>query len=340
MDLMARPSFSNLRISRVLRGLCLAVLVVLANACSPEKTEGLILRIAHPLESTHPNHRTLEFFAQEIQQRSSGTMSVKIYPGGQLGNSREVLELLQVGSLDMTVASAASVESFVSTFRLFGLPYLFRDRTHRLEVFRGPIGQELLEAGTPYRLRGLAYLDAGSRSFYTKDAVVKSPDDLKGKKIRVMDSPMAIATIRALGASPTPIAWGELYTALQQGVVDAAENNPPSFLTSRHYEITPYFSLDEHTSIPDLIVIGEASWQRLSKQQQQWIQASAEAAAEFQYDLWAEAVEEALAQLEAAGITIHRPDKAPFIEAVQPLYEDFRKSAPELDELVRAIRQK
>jgi len=339
MDLMLRPDFQNLRIPRFLPGLCLAMLVVLATACRPEITEGHILRVAHPLDSTHPNHQTLEFFAQEIQQRSSGTMSVEIYPGGQLGNSREVLELLQVGSLDMTVASAASVESFVSTFRVFGLPYLFRDRAHRLEIFRGPVGQELLEAGIPSRLRGLAYLDAGSRSFYTKDAVVKSPDDLKGKKIRVMNSPMAIATIRALGASPTPIAWGELYTALQQGVVDAAENNPPSFLTSRHYEITPFFSLDETTSIPDLIVIGEASWQRLSEQQQEWVQASAQAAAEFQYELWAESVEEALTQLEAAGITIHRPDKTPFIEAVQPLYEEFRKNAPELDALIQAIRQ-
>ncbi len=336
---MTQTNLTNLRIPPFLPGLCLAMLVVLTSACRPEKTEGHVLRVAHPLDSTHPNHQTLEFFAQEIQQRSSGAMSVEIYPGGQLGNSREVLELLQVGSLDMTVASAASVESFVSTFRVFGLPYLFRDRAHRLEIFRSPVGQELLEAGIPSRLRGLAYLDAGSRSFYTKDAVVKSPDDLKGKKIRVMNSPMAIATIRALGASPTPIAWGELYTALQQGVVDAAENNPPSFLTSRHYEITPFFSLDETTSIPDLIVIGEASWQRLSEQQQEWVQASAQAAAEFQYELWAESVEEALTQLEAANITIHRPDKTPFIEAVQPLYEEFRKNAPELDELIQAIRQ-
>ncbi|MFU8847703.1 MAG: TRAP transporter substrate-binding protein [Opitutales bacterium] len=326
--------------ARLLPGLCLTMVLVLATACGPDKTEGIILRIAHPLDSSHPNHQTLEFFAQDLAQRSSGAMAVELYPGGQLGNSREVLELLQVGSLDITVASAASVESFVPAFRLFGLPYLFRDRMHRLEVFRSPIGQELLESGIPARLRGLAYLDAGSRSFYTKDAVVRSPDDLKGKKIRVMNSPMAIAGIRALGASPTPIAWGELYTALQQGVVDAAENNPPSFLTSRHYEITPYFSLDEHTSIPDLIVIGEASWQRLSPQQQEWVQAAAQAAAEFQYELWAEAVEEALTQLEAANITIHRPDKAPFIEAVQPLYEALRASAPELFKLVEAIRHK
>jgi TRAP-type C4-dicarboxylate transport system substrate-binding protein len=149
---------------------------------------------------------------------------------------------------------------------------------------------------------------------------------------------MAIRTVRALGASPTPISWGELYTALQQGVVDAAENNPPSLLTSRHYEITPYFSLDEHSAIPDMLSIGEASWQRLSEQEQAWVLESVQATAEFQYALWAKAENSALEQLAAAGVTIYRPEKAPFISAVAPLYESFKQEEPRLYKLIEQVR--
>ncbi len=319
--------------------LLLGAAILLGFGCRPDSETGRVLRIAHPLDTAHPNHKALSFFAKDLAQRSDGELDAVIYPSSQLGNAREALELLQVGSLDMTIASTASIEGFAPTFRVFGLPYLFRDRAHRLGLFRSETGRGLLESAVEKRLRGLAYLDAGSRSFYTKDAVVRSPADLKGKKIRVMNSPMAIAAMRALGASPTPIAWGELYTALQQGVVDAAENNPPSLLTSRHYEITPFFSLDEHTSIPDLLLIGEPTWQRLSAQEREWIEASARAAAEYQYDLWARAVAESLAELQDAGITVHRPDKAPFSDAVQPLYTSFREASPKLFEIVESIRQ-
>jgi tripartite ATP-independent transporter DctP family solute receptor len=298
-----------------------------------------VLRASHPLDPTHPNHRALVFMADDLARRSDGRMRLEVHASGQLGNSREALELLQVGSVDLTVASAASVESFVPTYRVFGLPYLFRDRPHRMAFFASRTGRELLRAGTAQRLRGLAYFDSGSRSFYTKDAVVDAPDDLRGRKVRVMNSPMAIATVRALGGSPTPIAWGELYTALQQGVVDAAENNPPSLVTSRHYEIARYYSLDEHTSIPDLLLVGEASWRRLGPRERQWLEASAAAAAGHQHRLWREAVAEAMRTLEDEGVTVHRPDKTPFVEAVGGLYESFAADNPALMPTVEAIRE-
>jgi tripartite ATP-independent transporter DctP family solute receptor len=308
------------------------------SACHKESNEVTTLRIAHPLETTHPNNLALEYFAKDLFKRSGGTIAVELYPGGQLGNDRECLELLQVGSLDMTVTSAGILEGFAPPFKIFGLPYLFENRQQRFDALNGKFGHELLESGIPYRLRGLAYFDAGSRSFYTKNSAVKKPDDLVGKKIRVMGSPMAILTVRALGASPTPISWGELYTALQQGVVDAAENNPPSLVSSRHYEITPYFSLDEHSAIPDILTIGEASWTRLSPTQKSWVKASAQAAAKYQYQLWSQAEIEALETLKAAGVTIYRPDKTPFMQAVLPLYEAFKEDEKELYKLVKQIR--
>ncbi|MCB0437094.1 MAG: DctP family TRAP transporter solute-binding subunit, partial [Mangrovimonas sp.] len=166
----------------------------------------------------------------------------KIYPNQQLGSERENLELLQIGSLDMTKVSVGVMENFAPKMKVFGLPFLFRDKQHAFNVLDGPIGKELLDEGEKYWLKGLCYYDAGSRSFYTKDKPVMTPEDLKGSKIRVMESVTAMDMVRSLGGAPTPISWGELYTSLQQGVVDGAENNPPSFYLSRHYEVCKFYS--------------------------------------------------------------------------------------------------
>ena len=149
-----------------------------------------------------------------------------------------------------------------------GLPFLFRDKQHAFDVLDGPIGDELLNDAEQFWLKGLCYYDAGSRSFYTKDRPVKTPEDLEGLKVRVMESATAMEMVRDLGGSPTPISWGELYTSLQQGVVDGAENNPPSFYLSRHYEVCKFYSLDEHTILPDVLLMGTYFWQRLTTQEQ------------------------------------------------------------------------
>jgi TRAP-type C4-dicarboxylate transport system substrate-binding protein len=186
-------------------------------------------------------------------------------------------------------------------------------------------------------LRGLTYYDAGSRSFYTKEHPIEHPADLEGMKIRTQESNLAMRTIQALGGSATPIAWGELYTALQQGVVDGAENNPPSFYLSRHYEVCPYYSLDEHTSTPDVLLIGTPLWDSLSTEEQRIIDEAAAESALLQRKLWMEATEEALQAVLEAGVTILRPDKRPFAEAVEPVYQDYR-SDRELYSLAVQIR--
>ena len=156
--------------------------------------------------------------------------------------------------------------------KIFGIPYVFRDDEHRWKVLNGEIGKKLLLAGEPYFLRGMCYYDAGSRSFYTKDRPILSPGDLSGMKIRVMKGITAVNMIQALGGSATPIPWGELYTALQQGVVDGAENNPPSFYFSRHYEVCKFYSIDEHTAVPDILLMSTVVWNSLDAQQQDWLQ--------------------------------------------------------------------
>ncbi len=296
-----------------------------------------VLKLAHGLDVTHPVHRAMMRMAEIVAEDSGGAVRIDIYPSEQLGSERECVELLQIGSIGMTKVSASVAEAFIPSFKVFSLPYLFRDRAHLFAVLEGEVGTELLLDGVDSRLRGLCYFDAGSRSFYTRDRRVDSPADLAGLKIRTQESATAMLMVRALGGSATPISWGELYTALQQGVVDGAENNPPSFHLSRHYEVCRYYSLDEHTSVPDVLLVSTRVWGSLDRQVQELIQNAALEAAEYQKVIWAEASDEALAAVEQAGVEIIRPDKAPFLEAVQPLVEGYRDQ-PELWRWIERIR--
>jgi len=225
----------------------------------------------------------------------------------------------------MTKVSASVLEGFAPEFKVFGLPYLFRDDKHKEAVLAGPIGREILAAPESKFMRGLCYYDSGSRSFYTKSRAVRTPDDLKGLKIRVQESPMAFALIRAFGASATPISFGELYTSLQQGVVDGAENNPPSFHLARHYEVCKYYSLDEHTSVPDVVVVSTHFWKSLTPEQQKWLLEHAAESAVYQHTLWDASTVASLAAVEKAGVEIIRPDTAAFAARVADLHEQARQ---------------
>lgn len=302
-----------------------------------EATSVKSLKLAHGLNVDHPVHLGMVFMADRVAEKSDGKLKVEIYPSQQLGTERQCLELLQIGSLAMTKVSAAVLENFAPDMQVFSLPYIFRDREHMYRVQDGVVGREMLEQGEEYWLRGLTYFDAGSRSFYTKDRPVYTPEDLEGLKIRVQESVTAMALVRSLGGSPTPISWGELYTALQQGVVDGAENNPPSFYTSRHYEVCKYYSLNEHTAVPDILVIGTVAWNKLTDQEKDWLQEAADKATVHQRQLWAEAEAEALAYVESEGVEIIRPDKSAFMEATKEIYDNYKDNA-KLHDLITRIQ--
>jgi len=236
------------------------VLVAGCGGVSDTKT----LKLAHGLDPTHPVSQAMEYMADRCEEISGGKLLIETYPSGQLGSEQQCVELLQIGSLAITKVSAAVMESFTEEYKVLGIPYLFRSKQHSFDVLDGPIGKELLKSTEPYWIRGLCFYDAGARSFYTINTPIYHPDDLKGLKIRVMKSITAMENVKALGGSPTPISWGELYTALQSGVVDGAENNPPSFYTSHHYEVCKYYSLNEHTMVPDVLIIGKKIWDDLT----------------------------------------------------------------------------
>lgn len=296
-----------------------------------------ILTLAHALEPTHPVHLAMVEMAERIEELSGGGMQLTIYHSGQLGSETDCLEQIQNGSLDITKVSTSPLESFVPEMAIFGVPYVFRDHEHYWRVLESPIGHKLLQAGESAQVHGLCYYDAGARSFYSVAKPILTPADLRGMKIRVQKSKTAMDMIEVMGGLPTPIAWGELYSALQQRMVDGAENNPPSLLSSRHYEVARHYTINEHTHTPDMVLIAMNTWESLSQDQKRIIEQAARESVEFQRKLWEEKSAEAMTIMEKAGLKIHKVDTAPFIKAVEPMIRSYDGTA--VGKLIEDIRK-
>ena len=312
------------------------VLFSVVSSCS-ESSNAKVVYLGHTLPQAHPVHKGIVAFKKALEKKSNKTLIVKIFPDGQLGSEREVLELLQIGSLAATKVSAATLSNFVPEYHLLGIPYLFRNKEHQFDVLEGEIGKSILQKGSKFWLRGLCYYDAGSRSFYTSKKAIRTPEDLEGLKIRVMNNQMAINMVNSMGGSATPMSYSELYTAIQQGVVDGAENNPPSFVSSNHYEISKYYTLDEHSSVPDVLLMGTKFWDKLSEQEKIWVQEAADESAQSQKMFWNESVEESMAVAKKAGVEIIIPDKSLFAKKSKSVVEDFIKEFPEMESIINQI---
>lgn len=288
------------------------------------------LRIAHGLPTIHPVHEGIVRFSERLHALSGGAITSEVFPAEQLGNETECLEKVSNGTLDLTKVSTAPIANFVPVMKVFSLPYLFDDSDHYWRVLDSPIGKELLdevektESGTPSGFVGLCYFDSGSRNFYAKTPIL-SPADIRDKTVRVMQDPVAIEMIKVMGGNPFPMGFGELYSALQTGNVDAAENNPPSFVSSRHLEVCKEFSFDHHSRIPDLFLVSQSLWNTLSDQEKEWFHAAADDASRHQRELWKIGTEESIATMRENGVTIHEPDLEPFRDATAEVTRMFAK---------------
>lgn len=309
----------------LIKKLLILHLLIGMSACRQE-SDVKILTFAHNLPTIHPVHKGVEAFQSHLERISDGKLSIKIYANGQLGSEREVLELLQIGSVSMTKVSSSAMSNFVPEYLVFGIPYLFKDKEHFFRVLDGNVGKELLEKGATAWLRGLCFYDTGSRSFYTKTKFIKEPSDLKNMKIRVMGDKISVATVEALGGAPTPMAFGELYTALQQGVVDGAENNAPSFVTSMHYEICKYYTLDNHSYMPDVVIISTKFFNTLTPQEQKWVFEAAKLSAQNQKEFWQKSEEESMEFLKQSGVEFFVPDEALFEAKTKYIRHHFFKN--------------
>lgn len=315
--------------------LLLAGLILGARKRTSDK---IVLKLAHGLDVEHPVHLGMAYMAERFAEKTDGKASIEIFPSEQLGSEREYLEQVQLGCIDMAKSSAAALEQFVPEMAVFGVPYVFRDSGHYTKTIKGPIGEEILAAGEGVGFRGLCYYDAGARSFYVKDRPINTPDDLLDLKIRVQQSKTAMEMVEALGGAPTPIPWGELYTALQQGVVDGAENNPPSFYASRHWEVSKFYTLDEHALVPDVLLLSRTVWERLPNFARQALTEAVEESVEYQEGLWAKMTADALERLQAEGVEVIRPEKSAFVVKVAELHRSYYGTLTgDLIERIRAV---
>ena len=326
---------------RVALGALVVVLAFVAGQLLLKKTAVLAqkhLLLAHNLAPEHPVHLGMELFAKRLHELSQGRIGVTIYPNGQIGSEKQVLELVQLGAISMTKVSSLSLESFSPIMGVLNLPFLFRDREHDFRVLDSAVGEELLAAPVPQKLRGLTYYDAGDRSFYA-NRPIHTPADVAGLKIRVMENATAIRMLQLLGGSPTPMPYGEVYTALQQGVIDGAENNITALTVNRHGEVCKHYSLVQHIFAPDVLIMSEGVWAALGAADQALVRQAAQESKQFQRRLWSERlVDYQREAVEKLGVQITTPDKTPFIERVTPLHQEFEARGEDYRRLIGAIR--
>ncbi|MDD1780984.1 TRAP transporter substrate-binding protein [Enterovibrio sp. ZSDZ35] len=299
----------------------------------------LTLRLADTMPEGVPNAQGVAYFAEKVEEYSDGDIKVKVFSNGMLGSERENVEQLKQGVVDMARIGAATLDSFTGAVKPVTLPYVFSDTDHLIRAMDGDAGQTLYANMAKEGIHAINYFVIGARSFYTKEKPINTPDDLKGMKIRVMPSQMAIKTMELLGASPTPLPMGDVYAALQQGVIDGAENAPQALIEHGHGDVSDYFSFDEHFNYPEFILISEKAMKRLSPEEMDIIKRAAKEATTYEIKLAKDAVQHAIDN--AKNVTFNQVDKSLFQAKVQPLYDELiaeDASAKVIIDQINAVR--
>lgn len=299
----------------------------------------ITLRSSDTHPDGYPTVEGVKAMAAEVKEKTDGRVCIEVFPSAQLGEEKDTIEQTQFGVIDMVRASFGTFNDMVPETQLFSLPYLFRSTEHMHKVMDGPIGEELAAAFEPHDLVALAYYDGGARSFYNSEKPIKSIEDLKGMKFRVMQNDVFVDMMAAMGANATPMPYGEVYSAIQTGVIDGAENNYPSYDSSGHAEVAKYFTLDQHLMVPEVVTMSKTSWEKLTPEDQDIIRTAAKNSAEIERKLWAEQEAKSEEKVVAAGSEIIKDiDKTPFIEAMAPVYEKY-VTTPESQDLVKRIQE-
>ncbi len=282
----------------------------------------VILKCGTSTQPSHIYNKGVEHFEKIVEEKTDGEIDVQLFPAAQLGSERDMVEGLQLGSLEMTLTSTGPLGNFVPQVKLFNLPFLFKDRESCYKVLDGEIGEDIAKLFLNVGIRSLGWYENGFRNITNSKRAIEKPADMEGLKIRVMEDDVFILTMKALGASPLPMAFGELYTALEQKTVDAQENPLAVIHSSRFFEVQKYLAMTGHFYSPAMLLIGEQTWRRLTPEQQKILQeASAEAKA-YERKLSMEADQNLEAELKKEGMIVTHPDKEPFKKAVQSVYEN------------------
>ncbi len=322
---------------KALTGTCLALLASTALAL-PALAQEIVLRSSDTHPDGYPTVAAVEYMGELVSERTDGRISIDVFHSAQLGEERDTIEQTRFGVIDMNRISMGPFNNLIPETAIVSLPYIFRDVDHMHKVMDGEIGDEILAAFEAHDLVGLAYYDGGARSFYNRTKPITSIADLEGMKFRVMQSDVFVDMVGALGANATPMPYGEVYSAIQTGVIDGAENNFPSFESSGHFEVAGYITLDQHLIVPEVLVMSKTAWDRLTPEDQEIIRQAAKDSVPFMRERWAEREAESEAIVREHGVEVITDiDKAPFIEAMVPVYERH-VTTPELRSLVERIQ--
>jgi tripartite ATP-independent transporter DctP family solute receptor len=315
------------------------IVVLIALLLGSSFAQEVVLRAADNQPEDYPTTQGLFFMANYLAERSDGRIQMEVFPGGQLGDERSVIEQVQLGVIDITRTSTSPVGEFYAPIGVFSLPYIFRDEAHFWKVLQGSIGRGLLDNLAEVDLLGLAYYDSGSRNFYTTETPIRSVADLAGLRMRTQQSQVVLDMMEALGAEPVPMAFAEVYSSLQTGVIDGAENNFPSYGPSgvRHYEVAPYFTLDGHARVPEVVLISSIVWDGLAAEDQALIREAAQASVVVQAALWDQLSNESRDAVIEAGSEIISVDTQEFQDAMTPLYEQYGEQYGDLLERILAV---
>jgi tripartite ATP-independent transporter DctP family solute receptor len=296
---------------------------LLLPACSrQDKTRPLFAADAHPDE--YPTVQALHAIDRLLDERTNGEMRVRIYAGGQMGAEKDTLEITIFGGLDLNRVNLAPLNSIVPETVVLALPFVFQSIAHSRAAFDGEPGRRLLDLMEAHGLKGLCYYDSGARSFYNTRGPIHTPDDMRGLKVRVQNSDIYVDMVQALGGNPTPIPYGEVYQALIQGVVDGAENNWPSYESSRHFEVAPYFSLTRHVMAPEVLVASMRSWKKMSLEEQAYLTAAAWDSVPVMRDVWDRRVADSRHRVLEAGVElVSEMDHGAFAGRMQPVWDRY-----------------
>ncbi|WP_146590213.1 TRAP transporter substrate-binding protein [Puniceibacterium confluentis] len=310
-----------MKITRTLAGALLAS-VALSGAAWAECEVTLKSSDTHP--DGYPTVAAVKSMGEDLKAKSDGRICVEIFASAQLGEEKDTIEQTQFGVIDLNRVSLGPFNNIVPETQVPSLPYIFRSVEHMHKVMDGPIGQEILDAFAGADLVGLTFYDGGSRSFYNSEKPITSMADMAGMKFRVMQSDMFVDMVSALGANATPMPYGEVYSSIQTGVIDGAENNWPSYDTSGHFEVAKYYTLDQHLIVPEVLVMSKISWDKLSPEDQALVRQAAKDSTPVMRELWAAQEKVSEDKVRAAGVEIVIDiDKTPFIEAMVPVYEKY-----------------
>jgi len=329
--------YRNQAMQLTIAALLLALLGVAADAADQK----MVFKASDVHPEGYPTVQAVENMGKKLEAATGGRLSIQMYASMQLGGEKEAIEQAQVGALQFARVSVGALGPVVDDLNVFNLPFLFRNTDHMEKIIDGPIGQDLLDkvSNNPNtRLIGLAWMDAGARSVYDTKKPIKSIDDLKGLKVRVMGNPMFVDMMNALGGNGVAMGYDQVFSALQTGVVDGAENNPPSFVFDNHYQVAKYYTLTEHLIVPEILVFSRATWDSLSKDDQALIKKLAREAQLDERQLWKKVEDEAMAKMKTAGIEVDAvADKTPFQAAVKPVWDKYGAKYSELIKRIQAV---